>query len=165
MLEAGQGRKLHPNLYYGSCGWATISSTCAADKMSPFQVSHSWFPNISDKHAPLIKDTFLKLQSQPFKKKIKLPSRKYSDVSHTTLPLFQLGSARWPSKSFFLSSVSMISRISACICVSSSCRFCRISGDSPGRPVALIRRSLVLVSFRFLTTSTSGRSHEKRKGS
>mmetsp|Transcript_61930 Transcript_61930/g.125822 ORF Transcript_61930/g.125822 Transcript_61930/m.125822 type:complete len:238 (-) Transcript_61930:1485-2198(-) len=48
----------------------------------------------------------------------------------------------------------MISRISACICVSSSCRCCRISGDSPGRPVAEIRRSLVLVSFRFFTTST-----------
>ena len=75
----------------------------------------------------------------------------------TTVPPSARISARWPSKSFFLSSVSMISRISACICVSSSCRCCRISGDSPGRPVAEIRRSLVLVSFRFFTTSTWGK--------
>ena len=84
----------------------------------------------------------------------------FSDIPTTLPPSSRICpriSARWPSKSFFLSSVSMISRISACICVSSSCRCCRISGESPGRPVAEIRRSLVLVSFRFFTTSTWGK--------
>mmetsp|Transcript_62617 Transcript_62617/g.193912 ORF Transcript_62617/g.193912 Transcript_62617/m.193912 type:complete len:248 (-) Transcript_62617:1418-2161(-) len=60
----------------------------------------------------------------------------------------------YDSTSFRLSSVSMISRISACIANSSSCSFCTASSPRPGRPDVAMPRSVFLVRRFFFTTST-----------
>mmetsp|Transcript_90732 Transcript_90732/g.282643 ORF Transcript_90732/g.282643 Transcript_90732/m.282643 type:complete len:266 (+) Transcript_90732:744-1541(+) len=60
----------------------------------------------------------------------------------------------YDSKSFFLSSVSMISRISACIANSWSWSFCNVSSSRPGRPEAVMLTSVLFVRRFFFTTST-----------
>mmetsp|Transcript_104148 Transcript_104148/g.301291 ORF Transcript_104148/g.301291 Transcript_104148/m.301291 type:complete len:222 (+) Transcript_104148:776-1441(+) len=60
----------------------------------------------------------------------------------------------YDSKSFFFSSVSMISRISACIADSASINFCKAVGERPGVPEATTWSSVFLVRFFIFFTST-----------
>mmetsp|Transcript_76217 Transcript_76217/g.182357 ORF Transcript_76217/g.182357 Transcript_76217/m.182357 type:complete len:210 (-) Transcript_76217:1567-2196(-) len=60
----------------------------------------------------------------------------------------------YDSRSFRFSSVSMISFMSACMAVSSSCCFCSVLSGRPHTSVATTLMSVRFVRFFFLTTST-----------